>query len=166
MAKTTGVCFLCGEEGKGKRFTFYSGIRSGGSRTELISTTVIVMEWWKDLQLHEVHVCQDCQERLWENHVRWVPIQCWLAAVTLLGAALPSAIVGGGVGLALAGVLLAAALTAGGVGFWLRVQNRKPRRARLEPLIVQAAMRRFPDEGRTFLTNDVYIDLVDRGIIG
>jgi len=27
-------------------------------------------------------------------------------------------------------------------------------------------MKQFPDEGRTFLTNDVYLDLVERGIIG
>lgn len=58
------------------------------------------------------------------------------------------------------------ALAAGGAGVWFYTQGKKPQRARLEPLIVREAVGQFPDEGRTFITNDKYLDLVDRGIIG
>jgi len=166
MPKSVDECLLCGREGKGKRFTFYSGERKGSSRTELLSATVTVSERWSDVQMHEAHVCRDCQERLWAEHVKWPPILCWAGAGALLVASLPIGLLGGGVGLAIAAVLIVAALAAGGAGAWLYSQGKKPRRAQLEPLVVQEAMGWFPDEGRTFITSEQYVELVDRGIIG
>jgi hypothetical protein len=165
MAKGTGECFLCREEGKGKRFTFYSGVRKGGSRTELITATVTVMEWWKDLQVHEIHVCRDCQERLWRERVRWPPVLCGAGGAVLLLLAVPVAVFGGLAGLAVAAALAVAALAAGGAGAWLYVQGGKPQRGQMDPLVVRAAMARFPDHGRAYITSEVYLDLVDRGII-
>src|SRR5262245_27116934 len=89
MSKSAGECFLCGEEGKVKRFTFYSGERKGGSRTELLSATVTVSEWWNDLRMHEAHVCRECQERMWAEHVKWPPILCGIGAAVLLALAVP-----------------------------------------------------------------------------
>jgi hypothetical protein len=166
MSKSAGECFLCGEEGKGKRFTFYSGERKGGSRTELLASTVTVSEWWNDLKLHEVHVCRECQERLWAENAKWPPILCGVASAVLLAPAVPSAILGGGVGLGIAAVLVVAALAAGGAGVWFYTQGKKPQRARLEPLVVREAAGKFIDKGRTYITSDKYLDLVDRGIIG
>jgi hypothetical protein len=166
MAKSAGECFLCGAERKCKRFTFYSGERKGGSRTVLTTATVTVSERWNDVKMHEVHVCRACQERLWQNDVKWPPILCGAGGAVLLLPAVPVAIFGGGIGLAVAGALVVAALAAGGVGAWLYTQGKKPQRARLEELVVEEAMKELPDEDRTFITNDVYIDLVDRGIIG
>jgi hypothetical protein len=166
MAKSAGECFLCGEEGKGKRITFYSGARKGGSRTELLTATVTVHEWWKDLTLHEILVCRACQDRLWAQQKDWTPLLCGVGAAVFLVLAVPCAFFGL-IGLVLAGVLLVAALAAGGAAVWLHLQGKpKPTRALLDPLLVKEAMMLLPDEGRTFLTNDQYIDLVDRGIIG
>jgi hypothetical protein len=165
MSKSASECFLCNEEGKGKRFTFYSGVRKGGSRTELLSATVTVMEWWKDLRMYEIHVCRRCMDRLWAQHVKWPPILCFIGAAVLLVLAVPCVFLGV-IGLVIAGILLVAALAAGGAGVWFYTQGKKPQRARLEPLVVKEAMEILPEEGRTFITNDQYLDLVDRGIIG
>jgi hypothetical protein len=166
MSKSEGECFLCGEEGKGKRFTFYSGERKGGSRTELLSATVTVSEWWNDLRMHEAHVCRECQERLWAEHVKWPPILCGIGAAVLLVLAAPIAILGGRVGLAIAAVLVVAALAVGGAAVWFYTQGKRPQRARIEQLVVREAAGQFPDDGRTYLTNEKYLDLVDRGVIG
>jgi hypothetical protein len=165
MAKSEGECFLCGAEGRGKRFTFYSGERKGSTTTELLSATVTVHERWSDLRMHEAFVCRDCQERLWAEHVKWPPIFCYAGAGALLLMAIPCVFFGT-VGMVIGIALVVLALGVGGAGVWLQLQGKKPQRARLEPLIVREAMDQFPDEGRTFLTNEQYIDLVDRGIIG
>ena len=165
MAKGTGECSLCGREGKGKRFTFYSGVRKGGSRTELITVTVTVLEWWKDLQVHEIHVCRDCLERLWRERPNWRPVLCGAGGAVLLLLAVPFAVFAGWVGLAVAAVLVVAALAAGAAGVWLHVQGARPQRGQLDPLVIRAAMDHELDYGRTYITSEVYFDLVERGII-
>jgi hypothetical protein len=165
MAKGKGECFLCGQEDRGKRFTFYSGVRKGGSRTELITVTVTVLEWWKDLQVHDVHVCRVCQERLWRERPNWQPVLWGAGGAVLLLLAVPVAVFGGLVGLGVAAVLVVAALAAGAAGVWLHVQGAKPQRGQMDPLVVRAAMAHLLDHGRTYVTSEVYQDLVERGII-
>src|SRR4051794_11787454 len=60
-------CFLCEQPVKGKRFTFYSGVKKGGTSHEMASCTVTFFERWSDLTMHEVQVCRDCQLRLWRQ---------------------------------------------------------------------------------------------------
>jgi hypothetical protein len=166
VSKVQSECLLCNEHRKGKRITFYSGVRKAGSRTELLTATITIPERWRDLVLHEAHVCRECQARLWAQHSKWPPILCGIGAAVSLPPAVPIAVFGGGTGMVIGIGLVIAALAAGGAGAWFYIQGQKPQRAQMESLIVREAMTLFPDEGRTFMTNDQYVDLVDRGIIG
>ena len=168
MAKSAGECFLCEEEGKVRRVTFYSGVRKAGSRTELLCATVTVFERWRDLRIYEIHVCRECQQRLWAEHTKMPPILCAIgAALLLLLSVVCAVLLPGELGLVVAVPFGLLALGVGGVAVWLFMRQRaKPEREQIEPLIVKEAMWKFPDEGHTFITSDQYVELIRQGILG
>jgi hypothetical protein len=166
--KDVACCFFCDEPARGKRFTFYSGVRKGGSRTELYSATVTVFERWRDLKIYEIHVCRECQLRLWSERPNLAPILWAAGAALVLLLLIPSLILFDGVArLVVGGILGVTALVLGGLaaGLLLRHRAQKPDRSHLDPLVVCSAMHVLPDEGHTFLTLEQYLELVDRGII-
>jgi len=168
--KKAGECFLCGAEHKGRNFTFYSGVRKGGSRTELTTVIVTVFERWRDLRIYEIFVCRDCQLRLWADHTKWPPI-LWGGGAGLVALA---AVLGGLLALLapVAGLLVGVglgmvALALGGVAVWflLRHLGKKPEREQLELLVVREAQRYFPTPRHTFITVDQYQDLIRAGVV-
>ena len=105
-------------------------------------------------------------DRLWAERMKWPPIVCGVAAGVLLALAVPVALLAGKVGLVVAAVLIIAAMAAGGTGAWLYSKAQKPDRESVEALVVLEVAKQSIDEGRTFMTNEHYLELVDRGIIG
>jgi hypothetical protein len=165
--KNVDLCLLCEEPGKGKRFTFFSGVCKGGSTTQLLSATVTVFERWRDLKIYEIHVCRECQQRLWAGRPNWTPLAAGAGAGVVLLLALGCLLVSPIAGLVIG--MLALALAGAAVGFWFLHRSQKPVRAQLERLVVLAAIEVLPNddnEDHTFLTNDQYLELVERGILG
>jgi hypothetical protein len=168
VAKKSGDCFLCDGVGKGRTFTFYSGVRKSGSTTQLTTVTVTVLERWRDLRIYEIFVCRECQLRLWSSHTLWPPVWCAVGAVPLVLLAvacvllLPLA-----AGLAVGGLLGLAAMAAGGAAVWFLIRHlaRKPAREPLERLVVREAIRDLGEPGHTFITVDQYQELMRLGVV-
>jgi hypothetical protein len=168
VKKDADVCFLCEQPGKGKRFTFYSGIKKGGTTHRMASCTITFFERWSDLMMHQVHVCRDCQVRLWRRSrlLPTVALGAGMAVAGLLalvglvlldGAARFAALGVGGVAVLLLGALF---------GVQLRSYlDRKPKHSHLEALVIQEAIDRLPGE-RTYLTSEQYVERHEAGIIG
>ena len=160
-------CFLCEQPVKTRRFTFYSGVKKGGTTHELLSCTVTFFERWSDLTMHEIEVCRDCQQRLWkEKH--FVPMALCgagaavMALIALLGVLLPAPAMWLVVGLGGFG-----ALALGALFVVCRQQYQtKPKHSEVEPLVIRAAIPKLPPERHTYLTTDQYIERVQKGIIG
>jgi hypothetical protein len=168
VAKKSGECFLCDGAGKGRTFTFYSGVRKSGSTTRMTTVTITVLERWRDLRIYEIFVCRDCQLRLWSAHTLWPPIWCAVGAAPLVLMAvacmllLPLA-----VGLVVGGMLGLLTMAVGGLAVWFLIRHlaRKPQRAALERLVVREAMHDLGEPGHTFITVDQYLDLMRLGIV-
>jgi hypothetical protein len=162
-------CFLCDSTGKCKLFRFYSGIMKGGTTHRLLTVTVTFFERWSEMIKHEIHVCKDCQVRLWRKH--------HFPGMTLyaLGAGL-SALLGLTVLVLLAGadyfvipIVAFLAALALGVCFvlkWTTYKDPKPKASLVEPLIIKEAMDNLPGEGHTFLTSEQYLERYRAGVIG
>jgi len=168
MKKDAGGCFLCEEPGKGKKFTFYSGVVKGGTTHELLSCTVTFFERWSDLTMHEIHVCRDCQLRLWREE-RYPPVvfsAIGAGVAALLGLVLPFVLTGTAriVATALAAVA-ALALAGTFVACLRRYRDPKPKHAQLEPLVLGEAMAKLPED-HTYMTAEAYEERVGKGIIG
>jgi hypothetical protein len=167
--KDVEECFLCERVGKGKRFSFYSGIMKGGTTHRMLSCTVTFFERWSDLTMHEMHVCRECQVRLWQQQHKGAVIGYGVGTgVAALLTVVPVILLSGAalwVTLAL-GVVVALAL---GTLFFVQLKKyriRKPRHADIEPLVIDEAMDRLPCDKHTFMTTEQYLDRVQKGIIG
>jgi hypothetical protein len=160
-------CFLCERTARGKRFLFFSGVMKGGTTHEMLSCKVTFFERWSDLTKHEIHVCQECQLRLWRRR-QFAPMVLYGsgAAVAVLLALVGVIFLTGMAAVAAAVLAGFAALALGGffVFHLHHYRTRKPKRAPLDPLVIRASMDRLPNPQHTYLTAAQYIERHKKGI--
>jgi hypothetical protein len=180
MKKNTIGCFLCKMPAKGRKFTFYSGVKIGGSTTQLQThftswrlrtrRRITVLENWHSLMMHEIAVCRWCQLRAWRKK-QLLPMilngvgACVLAFLALLSMAFGLVMSSGLCLLGLPFLLLCAAVVPAGLcalhaSFYF---GAKPSHAQLEPVVLAEAVHHFPDNGRTFMTEGQYVARHERG---
>jgi len=173
MAKTGDPCFLCEQTGKKlKKFTFYSGIKKGGTTHRTIHYKVTFLERWSELTMHEIHVCRDCTQELWQEQRKkqFLPMVLLAsgAAISLLIALICGILLPGLARYMVAFVFLAAALGLGGLAivFLQRYRMEKPPAGRVDLLVLEEALDKLPYEEHTYLTSDQYAERYDMGVLG
>jgi len=170
VAKTTDTCFLCEQPGKCKKYTFYSGVMKGGTTHRMINYTVTFFERWSELTIHEIQVCRECPLRLWKQKQKPLMILYGAVAGVMAPIALLALILLPGIALrvAVGGLAAVAVLVLGGL-FLVQLQRynlKKPKQSQFEPLVIAEASTYFPDEKRTFLTCEQYIERSEAGVFG
>lgn len=163
--KGVGKCYFCQEVAKGRKLTYFSGVRMGYGYSGLITTPVTCFEGWKDLMMHDIHACRECQLELWRKAHFLQPIVLAACAALCLLPVVPALVMlPKWVGLALAGVMVLFALGLGAAaGFaFLRYRQPKPDRDRLEEIIIEEAALYYPGEDRAFMTLDRFQKVLKR----
>jgi hypothetical protein len=167
VKKDIEVCFLCHQLETGKRFKFYSGVMKGGTTHRLRTVTVKFFERWKDLTLHEIHVCRACQLRLWRGR-QIIPMVLSAGGAGVLASLGLAALLflGGPVGVTLSALAAVAALALGGCfAYYLRrYRAAKPKYSQVELLVVEEASLKLP-KGLTCMTTEQYLERYNKGII-
>lgn len=172
MKKVTIGCFLCKMPAKGRQFTFYSGVKIGGSTTRLLTRQVNILESWHKLVMHEISVCRWCQLRAWRKKQLLPMILSGagagvLAFLALLGLVVGLVVVSNFFLSVVAFLFLCAAVVPAGLcalHAWLYF-GVKPSHAQLEPVVLAEAIHHFPDDNRTYMTEEQYVARHQRGAI-
>jgi len=164
--KNADGCFLCESPGKTKKFTFYSGIMKGGTTHRTIHYIVTFLERWSDLTMHEVQLCSDCKIRLWRKKQLPPMILYVIGAAVFALLGLVGVILVPGVMRFVAAALFGIVVLIFAALFFVQFKkysNRKPKNSLLEPIVLQEVVLFYPDDNRTYLTTDQYIERHEKG---